>query len=287
MPETVPPLRGLPAVSIAHRVRSFLLALAIPAAALSAPVAAGLSAGASGHGGGPSFGAPAVAQLTDTVEDSPNWGGYMATGTTFRSVQATFTVPELDCTVTPGSTRNPALVAEWAGLDSVTVEQDGISGQCADGHAEYAAWYEMFPKDPVYPGVRISAGNTIEVSVRYVTAKGEYQLILDNLSSGKGFTKWRRCSARSCANASAEVITEAPGKSVAAKTAYYPLADYGSTSFTAISITDAAGQSGAFTSAYWQVTRFAMQDHAGRVKAAIGSLTGDGDTFATYWEHEN
>ncbi|HEY1623398.1 MAG TPA: G1 family glutamic endopeptidase [Streptosporangiaceae bacterium] len=222
---------------------------------------------------------------TAFADFSPNWGGYVASGTKFRYVQATFKVPKLNCAKTSGTTKNPDLVGEWVGLDTVTVEQDGISGQCANGHEEYAAWYEMFPKGPVYPGLTVHQGNTIQVSVWYVASKHEYRLILDNLTNGQGFTKWERCGGRSCANSSAEVITESPGKSVAAKTAYYPLADFGTTSFSGISVTDAAVQRGTFTSGYWRVTRFVMDDSADRVKAAISGLTGSGSAFQTYWEH--
>jgi hypothetical protein len=220
------------------------------------------------------------------AEYSPNWGGYVATGTKFRYVRATFTVPRLDCAKTPGTSKDPALVGEWAGLDSVSVEQAGISGQCTDGHEQYAAWYEMYPKSPVYPEMSVSQGDAIQASVWYVASKHEYQLVVSDLSNGQGFTKWERCGARSCANSSAEVITESPGKSVAAKGAYYPLADCGTTRFTGISITDAAGQRGTFTSGNWQSTMFVMQDNSGRVKAAISGLTGNGGAFNTYWERE-
>jgi hypothetical protein len=217
-------------------------------------------------------------------EYSPNWGGYVASDATFRNVQATFTVPTLDCTKTPG-TKTPALVGEWVGLDEVTVEQVGISGECVHGDAEYAAWYEMFPKAPVYPTITINAGDTIAVSVWYVATQHEYELILTDLRSGLGFNKWAPCGARSCANSSAEVITEAPGKTVSSSSAYFPLADFGTTTFSDISISNTTGQRGSFTSADWQDTRYVMEDNSGRVKAAIGDLSDDGSAFSTYWEH--
>jgi hypothetical protein len=217
-------------------------------------------------------------------EYSPNWGGYVASGATFRYVQATFTVPALDCAKTPG-TKTPALVGEWVGLDEISVEQDGISGECVHGDAQYAAWYEMFPKGPVYPAMTISAGDAVSVSVRYSASQNEYQLILTDLRTGQGFNKWAPCGARTCANSSAEVITEAPGKTVSSSSAYFPLADFGTTTFSGISITSATGQRGTFTSTDWQDTRYVMEDNSGRVKAAIGDLSDDGSAFITYWEH--
>lgn len=210
----------------------------------------------------------------------------MASGATFGYVRATFKVPGLDCAKTPGTAKNPALVGEWVGLDTTTVEQDGISGECVSGRAQYMAWYEMYPKMPVYPKMTVNRGDTIQVSVQYLAGKHEYELVLKDRTNGEGFTKLARCGKRSCANASAEVITESPGKSGPAKSAYYPLADAGTTSFTGISITDTAGQRGAFTSPNWQNTKFIMQDGHGRIKTRIGALTRDGSAFRTYWEHK-
>jgi hypothetical protein len=265
-------------VSIARLFRTLVPVLAVPAMLLIA------FTGPASASSGQSFGASAVTHPA-TAEYSPNWGGYAATGTKFRYVRATFTVPRLNCVKTPGNGKTPALVGEWAGLDEQTVEQDGISGQCTHGHAEYAAWYEMYPKAPVYPTVTVSQGDKIEVSVWYVASKREYQLILNDLTNGEGFDKWERCGARSCANSSAEVITESPGKTVVATSGYFPLADCGTTSFSDISITDMIGQHGAFTSPDWQNSRFVMQDNSGRVKAAISGLTDHGTAFQTYWEH--
>lgn len=221
------------------------------------------------------------------AENSPNWGGYVASGRKFRYVKATFAVPRLDCAKTPGKPGNPTFVGEWVGLDATTVEQDGIQAECDGRNAEYAAWYEMYPKAAAYPPMTVNPGDTIQASVWYAANKQEYELILSDLSNGEGFTEWARCGGRSCANSTAEVITEAPGKSGAAKAAYFPLADCGTTSFTAISITDAVGQRGTFASAYWQSTRFEMEDNSGQVKAAISGLIGNGGAFRTYWEHES
>jgi hypothetical protein len=217
-------------------------------------------------------------------EYSPNWGGYVATGNTFRYVQATFKVPYLDCAKTPGKPGNPTLVGEWVGLDTVTVEQDGISGECDGRTASYGAWYEMYPKQAAYPSTSVHAGDTVQVSVYYSPSKHEYELTLNDLSDNEGFVKWARCGKSSCANSSAEVITEAPGKQ--SGSGYFSLADFGTTSFSGIQITDGAGQRGTFASGAWSNTRFVMEDNAGHVKTAIGGLGQSGTAFQTYWERE-
>lgn len=221
------------------------------------------------------------------AENSPNWGGYVASGNKFRYVKATFVVPRLNCAKTPGKPGTPTFVGEWAGLDAATVEQDGIQAECDGRNAQYAAWYEMYPKAAVYPPMTVNPGDTVQASVWYAANKHEYELTLSDLTDNQGFTEWARCGGSSCANSTAEVITEAPGKSGAAKAAYFPLADCGTTSFTGISITDSAGRRGSFGSADWQSTRFEMEDDAGQVKAAISGLLGNGSAFRTYWEHES
>lgn len=235
--------------------------------------------GPGGHAATATFSQPGAAM----DELSPNWGGYVATGTTFRYVTVTFNVSVLDCAKTPGTAKNPTLVGEWVGLDSTTVEQDGIEGECDGFHAEYSAWYEMYPKPAVYPDISVSGGDTIQASVRYVASKDEYEVVLTDLANNQGFTVWARCGKRSCTNSSAEVITEAPGKPSGG---YFPLADSGTISYTNIAVTDAAGQLGTFTSADWQTTRFVMEDGSGRVKTAIGDLTDNGAAFDTFWKRE-
>ena len=78
--------------------------------------------------------------------DSYNWAGYAAarTGTAFRSVQAAFFVPYVDCRATPGASSS-----HWVGLDglgSASVEQIGVAAGCAGSRPQYYAWYEMYPE---------------------------------------------------------------------------------------------------------------------------------------------
>lgn len=222
---------------------------------------------------------------------SQNWAGYVASGTRFRYVQATFTVPSMNCKKTPGTAKAPAMFADWVGLDGlagaglITVEQDGISGQCVRGAASYNAWWETYPKAPVYPRMTVSPGNVIKVTVYYSSAARQYQLTLRDLSNGEGFTTSRRCGARSCRNASAEVITESPSVAVNSNR-LYPFADCGTSSFRNIAVTDAAGHRGGFASADWRNTELVMADAASHVKAATSGLS-HGTAFKTVWERAN
>ncbi|HEX6520732.1 MAG TPA: G1 family glutamic endopeptidase [Streptosporangiaceae bacterium] len=221
---------------------------------------------------------------------SQNWAGYVASSNRFRFVQARFAVPVLNCRKTPGTAKTPAMVGVWVGLDGlggrvVTVEQDGIAGQCVRGVPTYNAWWEMFPKAPVYPAMVIHPRDVIQASVYYSSANRQYRLTLSDLSDGQGFSTWRRCGASSCHNGSAEVITEAPSVDVSSNR-LFPLAAFGAVSYSRIQITDAAGQRGGFGSSLWQDTQLVMVDTAGHVKAATSGLS-HGVAFKNAWERAN
>jgi Peptidase A4 family len=218
---------------------------------------------------------------------SQNWAGYVASNNRFRYVQASFAVPALNCRKTPGTAKTPAMVGVWVGLDGlggrvVTVEQDGIAGQCVRGVPTYAAWWEMYPKAPVYSGMVIHPRDVIQASVYYNSGNRQYRLTLTDLTTGRGFSTWRRCGASSCHNASAEVITESPSVSVSSNR-LFPLAAFGTVSYSRIQVTDAAGQRGGFGSSRWQNTELVMVDAAGHVKSGTTGLS-HGVAFKNFWE---
>jgi len=299
-----PKLRGLPALSIKRLVRPVLIAI-VPAALAATAIAVSLPAGAA-HAGAPARVAshkqaavvnvfPGAATLAgraglDDTQTGPNWAGFVVTGPKFRYVKATFYVPRLNCHKTPGSTRLPALGADWVGLDGYnqsnpTVEQDGVTAQCQNGVPSYSAWYEMFPKPPVYPNMVISPGDKIVADVFYDRVKHKYRLDLADVTDGQGFSLWQRCPNHFCQNISAEVITESPAESASVNSKYYPLADIGTSNFWHVAVSDMAGQKAGLSSGSWNTTRLVMTGNAGRVKASTSGLGGGGTAFRTYWEH--
>ncbi|GDY28546.1 G1 family glutamic endopeptidase [Gandjariella thermophila] len=152
-------------------------------------------------------------------QDGGNWSGYVATGSGFSSVSATWTEPAVTCNSTDD------LFAPWVGIDgygSSTVEQTGVATDCSSGRPVYQAWYEMYPASPVYYSNPVSAGDVIHASV---TRSGStYTLTLSDTSKG-----WTRTVNRSmrAANVSAEVIMESP-------TAAYP--NFGKVTFTGATV---------------------------------------------------
>jgi hypothetical protein len=233
------------------------------------------------------------------VEASSNWAGFVSTGSWngagFRYVQATFTVPSVNCgNSTAGNASYPDTFDDWVGLDGVgynfgastSVEQIGIDGQCANGAPSYGAWWETYP-DPETPiSFTVSAGDAITADVYWdatrTAAQGQYDLVLTDVTTGQTFNQYEACAATTCANSSAEVITEAP----AIGTATLPLADYGISNYENVAVTDRSGQRASFASPNWVNTEVEQLDSTGStVVSAPGPLFG-GQAFSSYWSAE-
>ena len=237
----------------------------------------------------------------DFTAYSSNWSGYVATGTwsgaQFRYVQATFTVPSLNCAAAAGTASAPATVGDWVGIDGVnynwqntspSVEQDGIAAQCVSGAAQYYAWWENYPNAPTYPNLTINPGDAIEADVYFnagrTAAQGQYNFTLTDVTTGQSFnTPWEKCGASTCLNSSAEVITEAPTDGNTGL--LLPLADYGISNYENIALTDKAGQRAGITSSNWKSTNVVMVDSTTgtRTLSTPGPLFG-GAAFSAFWK---
>ena len=169
------------------------------------------------------------------VVKSNNWAGFATYGDHFRFVSATYTIPSLNCSISPDG----SLDSEWVGLDGYTtntVEQTGTFAECSGGTPSYFAFYEMYPLPSVaFSGV--GPGDSITVSVG---SNGSQWILsfVDNTNSANGFTVTQTCpSGSTCRNANAEIISETPNGGPPSAS----LADYGIVGFTHIAITDTAG----------------------------------------------
>ncbi|GAA2012022.1 hypothetical protein GCM10009839_02880 [Catenulispora yoronensis] len=186
------------------RRRGPRLAEAVAAAALAVPAgAAPVSAGAAGAGRALGY-APVSGQLADSV-----WGGYVATGSGFRSIVGSWIEPTVSCT----SSSN--LFAPWVGIDgygSSTVEQVGAEVSCASGSPRYRAWYEMYPANPVYLATAthpVHAGDSFTGTVT-TAGNGSYTLTLKDNTQGWSYRTTKQLGAQ---NVSAEAIIESPSHS--------------------------------------------------------------------------
>jgi len=222
--------------------------------------------------------------------DSQNWSGYAAVAkknVALRYVTSTFTVPSINCSKVAIGSAGQTYAAEWVGLDgfnSTTVEQTGVDSYCdsSSGTATNQAWYEMYPLDPVVVS-GVSPGDKIWVSVYYNTSTSEYQLFLDDETTGSTMETNQPCpSGSACDRNSAEVIEEDPGGSVAGG---INLADFGTVNFSASHVTSRSGVRGTLSaSSLWTTTEIIMQDSSGETMDTPSALTDSGADFSITWK---
>ena len=222
--------------------------------------------------------------------DSQNWSGYAAVAkknVALRFAETTFTVPSINCSEVRIGSSGQNYAAEWVGLDgfnSTTVEQTGVDSICdsSSGPATSQAWYEMYPLDPVvFSGV--NPGDTITVAVFYNSSTNEFQLSLDDETTGSTMETAQPCpSGSTCDRNSAEVIEEDPGGSVAGG---INLADFGTVNFSASHVTSRDGLRGTLSaSSLWTTTEIIMQDPSGDDMATPSALTDSGADFSITWD---
>ena len=231
-------------------------------------------------------GARASASIANDSVQSTNWAGFVShqPKVTFRQVKATFFVPYLNCTVSPGGT-TPTASSAWVGIDgftSTTVEQDGIEADCNGGTPSYSAWYEVFPAAAVTSSITIHPGDSITAVVAYTPATRTFRMTVTDNNNGQHFSVTKVCGPATCKRSSAEVISEAPSEVTGTTVTQLPLADYGAESFTGTAITSTAGVSGGITSRRWGATRVIQ---VGATSAAvIGQPTPlHANLFDNYW----
>jgi hypothetical protein len=230
---------------------------------------------------------PGASTLGSTVH-SQNWSGYVSVPKTkaggFKAIRATFDVPSVNCSKSPHS-----LSVHWVGIDGFrnkTVEQDGVLAQCAGKKgrtAQYAAWWENFPANPIRVAFRVRPGDAVIASVFHKTAAGahhnQYNLVLKDVTSGRRLNVWKSCGARSCQNHTAEVISEAPTNSSGN---VVPLSDYGIINYESIQVTSKSGHSGGITSSLWNSDKIIQTDLGGHTLATPSALFG-GRAFTSTW----
>jgi hypothetical protein len=196
---------------------------------------------------------------------STNWAGYAAVGSNgeYTSVSTTFVQPKVTCS--SGDTYS----AFWVGLDgysSDSVEQTGTEADCAGKTAEYSAWYEMYPADPVTYSKTVKAGDTIVETVTYASSN-KYTLYLDDKTEN-----WTESTTKtgSYDRSSAEVIAEAPYDGEV-----LPLADFGTVSFGSSTVNGSSLSSS-------DPTGINMATTSGTLEATTGSLSGG--SFSITWD---
>jgi hypothetical protein len=241
--------------------------LAIAALAVAGLGAAALALPATTAGADPGRGNPAPIKRV-AHGTSLNWSGYAATGGAFTQVSAHWTQPSVAC-----GANETSYSSVWAGIDgdgSNTVEQTGTDADCSSGSPQYYAWYEMYPKYPVYLNAPVRPGDQLSASVT-TSGGGQFSLSISDTTQGWTFNTRQRL--RSALLYSAEVIVEAPSS----RSGVLPLANFGTVN---VSASMANGQHlGAFNP-----EMLTMVTSGGTVKAQPSNLS-NGTDFSVTWKH--
>ncbi|MBO0805898.1 MAG: hypothetical protein J2P25_22860, partial [Nocardiopsaceae bacterium] len=213
-------------------------------------------------------GQPQADHGTSNAATSTNWSGYAATGSTYKSVSASWVQPKATCK--SGS----QYAAFWVGLDgdgSNSVEQDGTDSDCSGGSPKYYGWYEMYPSASHTFGKTVKPGDTISASVTF-EGSGSFKLVLSDKTAG-----WSSSTTKSLSSAkrsSAEVIIEAPASGLTGSV--LPLADFGTVHFSNSKVNGAAiGNT--------SPTQIDMVNSSGAKKDTVSSLSG-GESFSATWD---
>jgi hypothetical protein len=155
------------------------------------------------------------------------WSGYALTGAdgSVTNVVGSWTVPAVDCTITPNGQ-----ASFWLGIDgydSNTVEQIGTDSDCTNGVASYYAWYEFYPHGAyTINNFPVNVGDVISAEVARIPQSKQYAVtITDSTRPHQPFSVSTKMPSASAS--SAEWIAEAPfsGGTLA-------LSDFGTVFFT-------------------------------------------------------
>jgi len=163
---------------------------------------------------------------------SQNWSGYVLTGQPggYQSVGAKWTVPTINCSSVPNGH-----TSDWVGVNGSSdipgLFQDGTSSSCDGGNQVDVAWWtdqaESYSEQDLY---LVNPGDDMQASV-YQTASGQWAYDIQDLTSGLTSSA---AEAYSGQGLSAEWIAEDPASASTGQ--LFPLADFGSVTFSDLSL---------------------------------------------------
>jgi hypothetical protein len=205
---------------------------------------------------------PATAATTTVT--SSNWAGYAVhrSGTAFRAVSGSWTVPTVTCTTT-----DTAWSAAWVGIggysaSSTTLAQVGTDADCSGGSPRYSAWWELVPDVSHTASLTVRPGDQITASVQ--ARAGVVRLRLTDVTRGTTFLKVLHAARLD--RTSAEWIVEAPSSCSGsiASCRVVALADFGSTRISAARATTTGGHTGTIADTGWDAVTINLRPDDGR-----------------------
>ena len=136
------------------------------------------------------------------TSSSSNWSGYAASGGTFTSVTATWTVPN----VSPNTSGADATWVGIGGLSSRDLIQAGTQAMVDGSGVSYTSWIEMLPESSREVPLSISAGDSVTVSITQQSGN-DWLISMKNNTTGGTYNTTVQYSS---SNSSAEWVQEAP-----------------------------------------------------------------------------
>src|SRR6267378_2996940 len=136
------------------------------------------------------------------TSSSSNWSGYAASGGTYTSVTATWTVPTVSAT-------SPGADATWVGiggLSSRDLIQAGTQAMVDTSGVTYTSWIEMLPQASRDVPLSISAGDSVTVSITQQSGN-DWLIAMKNNTTGGTYNVTVQYAS---SNSSAEWVQEAP-----------------------------------------------------------------------------
>jgi hypothetical protein len=197
---------------------------------------------------------------------SSNWSGYAASGGTFTSVTATWTVPTVAAT-------SAGADATWVGIGGLTSSDLIQAGTQAmvdgTGSVEYSSWIEMLPASSRTVPLTVTAGDSVTVTITQKTGN-DWLIAMKNNTTGGTYNITVQYSS---SNSSAEWVQEAPsvGRGLV------PLDQFGTVQFTgATAVRDGKTMSAAALGA----KAITMINGQGQAVAQPSTIASDGSSFS-------
>jgi hypothetical protein len=249
----------------------------------------------------------------DPMTYSPNWAGYVATGTagspvSYTSVTGTWTVPPATCSDKLAASGSSTA---WVGLGGYTTkfqEEVGTDSNCnAQDQPIYYAWFELVPNISfkVFPTTtdKVSPGDTITGLVKSLSIRFVLLQIHDQTA---GWTFSRTIDYGQQDITSAEWIVAAPAQCLYFVCSQANLTNFGALTMRNVSVTTSSGTTGTLNDSDWRVipiqlvpgptlvpnlsqsdpdaaTSQGKQTAASPAGASPGQPSSDGSSFTITW----
>jgi hypothetical protein len=137
------------------------------------------------------------------TSSSSNWSGYAASGGTFTSVTATWTVPTVSAT-------SAGADATWVGIGGLTSRDLIQAGTQAmvdgSGTVAYSSWIEMLPQSSKEVPLAVTAGDSVTVTITQQSGN-DWLISMKNRTTGGTYEVTVQYSS---SNSSAEWVQEVP-----------------------------------------------------------------------------